>query len=219
MKKCNYCSNLMKDNDSFCSACGKSADAVVAQSKNKSPIAIVLIICITLIIVTAIIVERKPEPYTTGAYATVSQITYQTTTETTTEKTTSATSTTNSVPTTVVVVIEESSTKKATSRYNPPATTKAQRTYYRGSYYYPVNTPSKAGLVLRSRASSSSVKLGVISEYEIVSIVDGYIDGGYIYVYAVDRNAYGWVLADYLAYYGNYYQPATKPAPQTTTTK
>lgn len=223
MKKCQYCSNVMKDNDSFCSVCGKSAEVVVSQAKNKSSVPVVLIICVTLIIVIAMILDHDTEPDVTGVYASLSENTVQTATEPVTEKTT----TVNTDPTTVVVVIEESGKKKNDPpRYNPPAPTTSRRTYYAGSYYYPVNTPDKAGLVLRSGASSSSVKLGVIKEYEMVSIVNENIDGGYIYVYAVDRNAYGWVLADYLAYYGSCYQPttvaptySTRPImPETTTT-
>ncbi len=213
MKKCRYCSNMMKDNDSFCSACGKSAEVVANQGKSKNSVAIVLIICVTLIVITAMLVNGKPDSAATDVYSTASQITNQPTTETVSQVTTLN----KNEPTTVVLVVEGSSTKKETSVYTAPATTKYSRTYYLGSYYFPLNTPSKAGLVLRSGPSSSSVKLGVISEYEIVSIANEQVNSGYVYVYVVDRNAYGWVLADYLAYYGNYYQPTTAPVTATTT--
>lgn len=182
----------------------------------KNNVLIVAIICITLIAITALLTRSDPVPVTTTG-TTISTTISTTTTQSLTFNypvSTTSTTTANPNPTTVVVVVEQPETKLTTA-YHPPRTTRNERTFYQGSYYYPVNTPSKAGLVLRSGPSSSYTKLGVIQEYEVVSIVGTGTEGGYINVYAVDRDTYGWVLADYLSYYGNYYQTPTTRQPTT----
>ncbi len=171
----------------------------------KSSVLIVAIICVTLIVITAIITNADDQQIETTVLTTAISETQQTTTA---APVTVAPTTVNTNPTTVVVVVEQPETRSTTA-YHPPKTTRNERFFYQGSYYYPIKTPSRAGLVLRSGPSSSYTKLGVIQEHEVVSIVGTRIEGGYINVYAVDRNTYGWVLADYLSYYGNYYQPPT----------